>query len=119
MVSCGSPLHVGPGAPQSRGAGEWLGDLRVYVEPGFLVGVGLESESFCLVGSLNNYTFCLVRLLGTAEVLRLYHLRLSIIIAMTAVIVRKDFICWVLTLPGSVLSAFGGFNLNTFLWGRK
>ena len=57
--------------------------------------------------------------LGTAEVLRLYHLRLSIIIAMRVVIVRKDFICWVLTLPGSVLSASCGFNLNMVLWGRK
>lgn len=53
-----------------------------------------------------------MRSLGTAEVLRLYHLRFSIIIAMTVVIVRKDFTCWVLTLPGSVLSASGGFNPN-------
>ena len=31
-----------------------VGDLGVYVEPGFLVSVGLESESFCLVGSPNS-----------------------------------------------------------------
>lgn len=51
---------MGPGAPQSQGAGEWLGDLRVCAEPGFLMVVGRESESFCLVRSP-----------GAAEVLRL------------------------------------------------
>ena len=58
-ISCGSPLncwrhYVGPGAPQGQGAGEWLGDLRVCVQSGFLMGVGREAESFRLVGSLNN-----------------------------------------------------------------
>lgn len=41
-------------SPQGQGAGEWLGDLRVCVESGFLMGVGREAESFRLVGSLNN-----------------------------------------------------------------
>ena len=58
-ISCGSPLncwghYVGPGAPQGQGVGEWLVYLRVCVESGFLMGVGCEAESFCLVGLLNN-----------------------------------------------------------------
>lgn len=32
------------------GAGKWLRDLGVCVEPGLLTGVGLEYGSFCLAG---------------------------------------------------------------------